>query len=384
VVSTSGRSPDAVRDYVLRTLLAVVVVGGTIVTWRTDQVLYPGLAAPVFGLVSVFVVAAIFRWDRLPSAVQVGLMAAYAVLGGLLLPLTSSLTTATLIPFFASSTAGGKLASRRAAIGVAVSGAVVATVATWVVEHIHPASGQPPFWVPLAVCLPVYVGISHRARADALRSAQQAAEQARRARESEAREAALEERGRIAREVHDVLGHSLSGIALQLDMADALRESGRDEEATTAVRRARALAVESISETRRAVHALSEDTLPLPEALRRLAGQHGVELTVTGEPEPIGAQATHTLVRAAQEALTNAAKHAPGADRDLRLVFGPHRTTLTVVNGPARAGSEPGVSGGLGMGLPGMRERAAVLGGSLRAGPSPSGDGWTVELEIPT
>jgi signal transduction histidine kinase len=89
------------------------------------------------------------------------------------------------------------------------------------------------------------------------------------------------------------------------------------------------------------------------------------------------------MVRAAQEALTNAAKHAPGADRDLRLGFSPERTTLTVVNGPARAGVEPGVSGGTGMGLLGMRERAALLGGTLRAGPSPTGDGWTVELEIP-
>jgi signal transduction histidine kinase len=278
VVSTSDRpatrSPDVARDYVLRTLLAVIAVGGTIVTWRTDQVLYPELAATLFGLVSVFVVAAIFRWDQLPSAVQAGLMAGYAVLGGLLLPLTSTLTTATLIPFFASSTAGGKLASRRTAVGVAVSGAVAGTVATWVVEQIHPSPSQPPFWVPLAVCLPVYIGIAQRDRADALHSAQQAAEQAQRVRESEAREAALEERGRIAREIHDVLGHSLSAIALQLDMADALRDSGRDEEATTAIRRARALAVDSISETRRAVHARRADGHRRARADRRAGHPH--------------------------------------------------------------------------------------------------------------
>ncbi len=90
---------------------------------------------------------------------------------------------------------------------------------------------------------------------------------------------------------------------LQLDAADALRESGREEEAAAAVGRARALAVDSISQTRRAVHALREDTLPLPETLRQMAKSNAAGLEVTGTPEPLRADAAHTVVRVAQEAL---------------------------------------------------------------------------------
>jgi signal transduction histidine kinase len=368
---------------VIRTLFAVVTVGGTIVSWRPDRVLYQPLALTLFALVSVIVIAAIFPWGRLPERVQIGLFVAYAVLGGLLLPLVTPITSATLIPFFAASTAGAKLDSRRAAIGIAVSGSLVAAVATWVVEQLHPTDTQWPFWLALAVGLPVYIGIANRDRAAAVFNAVRAAEEARRATDSEAREAALMERGRIAREVHDVLGHSLSGIALQLDMADALRDSGRDEEVTAAIRRARALAVDGISETRRAVHALREDTLPLPDTLRHLAEHNGVDFGIDGEPAPIGAEATHTVIRVAQEALTNAAKYAPGAIRTMWLAFTAAATTLTVHNGPARTERATGLADGTGLGLVGMRERAALLGGTLHAGPSPDGDGWTVELEIP-
>jgi hypothetical protein len=176
----------------------------------------------------------------------------------MLLPLAHHTATTSLFPYVAAFAAGAKLASRKAAIGVAVTGSVVAAGATWLDGLLSPDSAQWPWWLTLTVGLPVYVGMSQRDRIEALHSARRAAEQAQRATESEAREAALIERGRIAREIHDVLGHSLSGIALQLDMADALRDSGRQEKATAAIRRARALAVDSISETRRAVHALVE------------------------------------------------------------------------------------------------------------------------------
>jgi signal transduction histidine kinase len=236
--------------------------------------------------------------------------------------------------------------------------------------------------VGLTVALPVNIGISRRDRRAALRSAQLAAEEAQRATASEAREAALIERGRIAREIHDILGHSLSGIAMQLDMADALRDSGREEESVAAIRRARALAVDSISETRRAVHALREDTLPLPETLRRLADNNSVEFTVTGEAGTVGAEATHSILRCAQEALTNATKYAPGAKRSMHLAFTIDRVELTVRNGPATAPPRAELVGGTGVGLVGMRERAALLGGTLLAEPTPEG-GWTVELELP-
>jgi signal transduction histidine kinase len=310
------------------------------------------------------------------------------------------MTTAAFFPYAASRAVGVKIASRRAAAGIAVTGALVVAATTWLATLLAPHASQWPWWLTLTVGLPVYIGISNRDRHDALLSARVAAEEAQRARDSEAREAALIERGRIAREVHDVLGHSLSGIALQLDMADALRDSGREDEATAAIRRARALAVDSIGETRRAVHALREDTLPLPETLRQLAEHNAVEFTSsgltggpggtdepgeagrTGEAGKVGAEATHAIVRAAQEALTNAAKYAPGAQRSMHLAFTPDRVTLTVRNGPAAEDVRTPLAGGTGLGLVGMRERAALLGGKLQAGPSPQG-GWIVELELP-
>ena len=381
-MTTTQARPDRFRDGLIQPFLVVAAVAGTAVQWPYRDILFRSVALPLFVLVSIAAVGSLLPWRWLTGRRQIAAMTAYMVLAALLLPLAHQTTTAAMLPYIAAAAAGGKLASRAAAIGVAVTGALVAAGATWGVGHLAPYASQWPWWVPLTVGLPVYIGISTRDRLESLRSASRAAEQAQRARESEAREAALLERSRIAREIHDVLGHSLSGIALQLDMADALRGSGRDEEATAAIRRARALAVDSIEETRQAVHALRENTLPLPETLHRLAGHNAVELAITGEAAAVGAEATHTVVRVAQEALTNAAKHAPGATRSLRLAFPDDRVTLTVHNGPTTGERDGELAGGTGVGLVGMRERAALLGGTLQAGPAPDG-GWTVELELP-
>jgi signal transduction histidine kinase len=235
------------------------------------------------------------------------------------------------------------------------------------------------WWLALSTALPVYLGIAQRDRRDALAFAERAVE-------SEAREAALLERTRIAREIHDVLGHSLSSIAIQLDMADALHSSGRDDEANVATRQARALAVGSITETRRAIHALREDTLPLPETLKLMASSEKVSFETLGTPGPIAIEAAQTVIRVAQEALTNATKYAPGAARTMSLDFTGDTVSLTVTNEPSSTGHRPEAAGSTGMGLVGMRERAALVGGTLHAGPagdSPGRCGWTVELEVP-
>lgn len=376
-----GRWPEQAEDRLLRVVFAVAAIIGTIVQWPTSHIICPALALPLFVLTSVASIGALLSWTRLPRRWQTAAMTVYALLGAVLLPLAHATTMAPAFPYMATGAAGTKLVSRRAAVTVAAAGAVTAAAATALVEHLAPAPGQWPWWITLTVALPVYIGTSRRDRTQALLNAHRAAEEARRATRSEAREAALEERGRIAREIHDVLGHSLSGIAMQLDMADALRDSGRDEEADAAVRRARALAVDSIGETRRAVHALREDTLPLPETLRQMAESNAAAFEVTGIPAPLRAEAVHTVVRVAQEALTNAAKYAPGATRTMRLGFADGRSTLTVTNTAATAAPRAELAGGTGMGLVGMRERVALLGGTLHAGPD--GAGWTVELEIP-
>ncbi|OIV36071.1 two-component sensor histidine kinase [Mangrovactinospora gilvigrisea] len=374
------------RRTVVRPVLGTIGVVGTAVMWPGSRILYPSVALPLFVLTALAAVVVVP--PRVPLARRQLLVAttAFLYLGALLLPLAHATAVAPVLPYVGAAAVGERYASRRAALGVGASAAVVAALGTLLVEHLQPSDLQWPWWVALTVGLPVNIGMAARDRHDALTSARRAAEEARRATDSEAREAALLERGRIAREIHDVLGHSLSGIAVQLDLAAALHVRGRDEEAAAAAGRARALAVDSIGETRRAVHALREGTPPLSEALRRLA-EHGtvrlsVEVADGEDVDDLGADATHAVLRAAQEGLTNAAKYAPGAERRVRLEATAARVVLAVENGPATREASPELAVGGGTGLASMRERAELLGGTLAAGPAPDG-GWTVRLELP-
>jgi signal transduction histidine kinase len=320
---------------------------------------------------------------RAPVWLQVVLLSIYAVGAALLFPLPAGTYGAAFV-FLASATAGQMLSSYRAAIGVALLGAVTCAAACLVASSSNPAGSL--WWLGLAAGLPVYIGITRRQRTDALAVARLAAFEAERAGASEAREAALIERGRIAREIHDVLGHSLSAIAIQLDLADALQGKDRREEASQAVRRARALAREGIGETRRAVHALQEDSLPLAETLATIAAGFEASFSVSGEPATVGVRVAQTLIRATQEGLTNAHRHAPGAALEVVLDFrAAGSVTVTVVNGvavrrPATLSAQPP---GSGMGLQGMRERAELLGGTVEAGPIEGNQGWSIQMTLP-
>ncbi len=202
--------------------------------------------------------------------------------------------------------------------------------------------------------------------------------------------AALAERNRLGREVHDVLAHSLGALAVQLDAADALLENGDDPgKARGMVQQARLLAVRGLEETRRAVHALRDDPVELAEQLAALAETEGAALTVHGEPRRLEPDAGLALYRVAQEALTNARKHAPGAPVAIQLDFSREATRLEVANGPCPGppGAEKPHHGDLketggGFGLRGMQERIELLGGDVRA--EPSGTGWTVRAAVPT
>ncbi|KAA9158098.1 two-component sensor histidine kinase [Amycolatopsis acidicola] len=359
-------------DEFLRPFACVALVAAVAVQLVTKAPLFPAVTIPLFVLVGVLTLLSLFPGDRVSTGVTTALVAVYAVASGILLPLGVS-TVAPAFAYLASGVAGERLASRRAAIVVGAVEAVVTAAAIWLVGELHPSDSGWPWWLGLTVAGPVYMGLARRDRRDSMVNAQ-------RALRSEAREAALVERGRIAREIHDVLGHSLSGIALQLDMADALHGKSRDDEANQAVLRARRLAVDSITETRRAIEALRTDTLPLERTLELMCEGEAVPLRVDGDPAPVPTEAAHAIVRAAQEALTNAAKHASGAEREVTLSFTRDSVALTVANGPGGEAGAPGLSGGIG--LVGMRERIALLGGTVQAGPRPDG-GWSVELEVP-
>ncbi len=199
----------------------------------------------------------------------------------------------------------------------------------------------------------------------------------------------LDERARIAREIHDVLAHSLGALGIQIQAAKAMLTDHRDvDRAVEALATAQRMAADGLTETRRAVHALRVDTLPLGAELAGLADTHRqryhvpVTFETGGTPRPLPPDASLALLRTAQEALVNAAKHASGQQVAVRLDYGEAAVRLSVVNhlnGARPAIRGPGSTGGYG--LTGMRERLRLLNGTLLAGPRD--DEWAVTAELP-
>lgn len=208
--------------------------------------------------------------------------------------------------------------------------------------------------------------------------------------EAEARAATEAERGRISREMHDVLAHSLSALALQLESARLLaRDRDTDPDVTRALDQAHHLAASGLDEARRAIAAARGEELPGPERLEALAGafedQSGIpaSLNVSGEPRELPPDARLAIYRTAQEALTNIRRHATPERVEIRLAYSPTTAVLTVED-RAAAGTPPPAAlqtAGGGFGLSGMRERAELLGGTLSA--APTADGFRVELRLP-
>lgn len=204
------------------------------------------------------------------------------------------------------------------------------------------------------------------------------------------RAGALAERNRIAREIHDVLAHSLGSLGVQIQAARAvLTDQGDVERAADLLTRAQRSAAEGLAETRRALQALRSDTPPLADALDELGAEHRhqfhtpVTVEVSGRPRPLAADAALALTRAAQESLVNAAKHAPYEPVVVGLAFADGSTTLTVRNSlavgrPVEHALET-VNGGYG--LAGMRERLRLIGGSLEAHAAEGN--WVVTAEVP-
>jgi signal transduction histidine kinase len=213
-------------------------------------------------------------------------------------------------------------------------------------------------------------------------------------RAAELRAAALAERQRLAREMHDVLAHSLSGLVVQLEAARMLAAAAPgDARLPEAVDRAHRLARSGLEEARQAIGMLrdADDELPGPDRLPELASGFTVDtgipcrFTQGGECHELPPAVRLALYRVTQEALTNARRHARPDEVDVWLDYQPGAVTLTVediarqplpVSGPAGAPIGPG-----GYGLAGMRERAGLLGGVLDAGPTETG--FRVRLRVP-
>jgi signal transduction histidine kinase len=219
-----------------------------------------------------------------------------------------------------------------------------------------------------------------------LHEVEERAEEAERTRDEVARRRAVEERLRIARELHDSLTHSISVIQVQAGVAEHLaRKRGEDvPPALAAIKEAGADAARELRATLSVLRSTDDaGTSGLGQldnlvARARAAGLP-VTVTVTGSARPLPAGVDQAAYRIVQESLTNVSRHAGLAQASVCLQYTPDGLTVQIDDDGPGAG---GRSGGNGLGLLGMRERVSVLGGRLQAGPQ-DGGGFRVRADLP-
>ncbi|MFC6090767.1 sensor histidine kinase [Saccharothrix lopnurensis] len=241
----------------------------------------------------------------------------------------------------------------------------------------------------LFVVLPRLAGLFRRQQVELVEAGRQRIAQLEREREWVAERARLRERGRIAADVHDSLGHELALIALRAGALELTADTGRGRESAAELRRA---AVTATDRLRHAVGVLREGATPVepPDEdvadLVSRARRAGLRITLTGSPGPLPALVDRAVHRVVREALTNAARHAPGAPVDVRTTREGAEVVVTVVNplGPAQPDNPDRADRADradGSGLAELAERVRLLGGTVRAGAA--GDRFTVTARLP-
>lgn len=230
---------------------------------------------------------------------------------------------------------------------------------------------------------PVLIGGSIRSERERTREAREFARRIAELRDRDVERAVVEERLRIARDVHDITGHHLSAISLQA--AGASRATS-DPVARNSLERIHRLTSEALGQTGRALGVLRESgpaaLAPTPrlehiEQLLEPARDTGlaVDLRLDGAARPLSDEIEVCAYRVVQESLTNVVRHASATSVHVRVAYGEEELTIAVsddgVGGPARPGG----------GIEGMRERVAIVGGSFAAGPAARG--WSVRASLP-
>ena len=382
--ATGGTGVPLALDAVRILVLVVVLI--------TVPLAQPHLGSGAVGIgVAVALGVSTVSWvvwllARRRPRVAIAALAVTGVAGGVLAGL-SPLSTAIAVGCVVTSTVGAQLDPETS---LAITAGTVAAFLAAALAAGAPAEtllGYPLTFIGLWA-----FGLSRHAFLLRAEQAERMLAETRRAREAETQAAALAERARIAREIHDVLAHSLAAVSVNLQAAEGLLDTlpaGRPElaQAIECIGRAGVFTREGLADARRAIMALRDDAAPLPDQLAALAreyradGDAAVELAVTGTPRPVTAEAALAVYRTAQEALTNARKHAPGQPVRLGLEFSAAEVAVCVINPlPVRDGGPLAATGGQ-YGLTGLRERAALGGGTLSAGPA--GGEWRVSLRIP-
>ena len=389
-VTGPGQVPWAIE--VIRTLVLVMVL--VTVPFATPHV-GEGAQGIAIGIALGVCVIAWIAWIRAKERYTevVVALAVLAAAGGTLAGL-STFSTAVAVGCVVTSAAGSRLDFEVSAALTLENVAAFLIAGIAVGAPLGTLVGYPAAFLGLWA-----FGLTRREYLLRAEQAERALEQARRAHAAETQAAALGERARIAREIHDVLAHSLAAVSVNLQAAEGLLSElpgDRPElaKAIECVERAGAFTREGLAEARRAILALRDGgdgasaPRPLAEQLKTLAGQYHadgdmpVEFTVTGDQRPVGAEAGLTVYRTAQEALTNARKHAPGQPVTVALEFSPSQVAVDIRNPlPPAGAARPLASAGTGYGLVGLKERAALGGGSLIA--RPTGGEWRVSLTMP-
>jgi signal transduction histidine kinase len=325
---------------------------------------------------------------RFPGTVLALCVASGLAIGALFLP-PEFLGLAILVAVYSVAAYGSRW--------VALAGLAAAELGLAAVQLIQGRFGEPAAWVQFALIigaawlLGYFVGDRH---VYAARLEERTAE-LEQAREELARRAVAEERLRLARELHDVVAHSMSVIAVQSGVGAHVAES-RPEEVGKALAAIEATSRATLEELRRLLGVLRQDSepqaslAPVPgladlDSLLAEVGKAGlaVRLRVEGTPSPLPAGVDLSAYRIVQEALTNVVKHAGPAHAQVTIGYRDQDVTVEVTDDGRGAAALAGDGrGGTGHGLVGMRERVAAFGGDLETGPRPGG-GFRVAARLP-
>jgi signal transduction histidine kinase len=386
--------PDARRQrlrtagpWALDGLLAVATAAAGVTLLATVLPFDPGsprsLAAYLLVLGHTLPIAVRRRWPLAVLATGLATGAAFAALGLSLVVLTFAL----LIYVY---TVGARCPRRVSLAGLAATEALLLLV--WLARPRLIGDSGSLVVDGLILAAAWWLGDGARRRQEAIVTAQQRAAELERAREELARRAVTEERLRIARELHDVVAHSMSIIAVQSGVGVHVLDS-QPEEARKALVAVEATSRQALVEMRRLLGVLRQEDgavgslAPAPglaevEALAAEVARAGVrvEVRIEGTPPELPAGLDLSAYRIVQEALTNVVRHAGPATVRVAVRHAPGRVEVEVVDDGRGAG--PGGEGHGGHGIAGMRERAALYGGTLEAGPLPGG-GFRVAATLP-
>lgn len=379
----SVRAIDRVR--VDRLVAAVLLVEIELQVWL-DGAIHARVFAAAAGVLLALAVAVRRRWPQVGILVVLALMSERMLFGHPAAGLGNSagVSVAVLLLFYGL----GAFAPERRSLWTLAAAVVITSANAWTKP-----GGGPSSVVPMelfAVLLPYVLGRMTRKRADRERVARGVAEQLDAARDSRARAAADGERARIAREIHDVIAHSVSVMVIQAGGARLVMgdEPKRAQESLRSVERA---GREALAEMRRLLGILGDGDLralaPQPGlaniapllAHARTAGV-SADLHIDGDPTPVPPALDLCAYRIVQEALTNTIKHAAPASASVKVRWEGRALELEISDDGRRGRAVNGTTGG--HGITGMRERVALHSGTLEAGARSEG-GFAVLARLP-